>query len=185
MYRDEPHPQQVIAPAVSVQGIDGNRYVVHPGALFDSTRSYNFEDVRNGLYQLDFALQQTPVTNQAQVDVYYTDDNSSEPNFAAQQKVLTGAVPTTIVRNAAGTQIFVAEGGSDMVQQLNVNTGARPFTVTKGRVFKTGRRPFGVALNEKANQLLVSCWGGERLQVFDLTSGNQTANIDLGYAQPE
>lgn len=182
---DDSHPLQVVTPPLNLKGVDGKSHLAHPGSLFDNTRSYNFEDVRNGLYQLDIQLQQTPVTNQAQIDVYYTDDNSSEPNFAAQQKVLTGAVPTTIVRNAAGTQIFVAEGGSDMVQQLNVNTGARPFTVTKGRVFQTGRRPFGIALNEKANQLLVADWGGERLEIFDLTSGSRIANIDLGYAQPE
>ena len=169
--QDDSHPLQVVTPPLNLKGVDGKSHLAHPGSPFDNTKSYNFEDVRNGLYQLDFQLMQTPQTNQAQIDVYYTDDNSSEPNFASQQKVLTGALPTTIVRNAAGTQIFLAEGGSDMVQQLNVNTGARPFTVTKGKVFRTGRRPFGLALNEKANQLLVSDWGGERLEVFDLDVG--------------
>jgi len=179
-------PQQVAAAPLQLMGIDGQSHLAHPGALFDNTKAYNFEDLRNGLYQLDFNLAQVPQTNQAQTsNVYYTDDISPEANFNSKQKVLTGAVPTTIVRNAAGTQIFLAEGGSDMVQQLNVNTGARPFTVTKGRVFRTGRRPFGLALNEKANQLLVSDWGGERLEIFDLGSGNRVANIDLGYAQPE
>jgi cytochrome c peroxidase len=182
---DDSHPLQVVTPPLNLTGVDGKSHLAHPGSLFDNSRSYNFEDVRNGLYQLDFQLMQTPQTNQAQVDVYYTDDVSSEPNFASQQKILAGAIPTTVVRNVAGTQIFVAEGGSDVVQQLNVNTGARPFTLTKGRSFRTGRRPFGIALNEKANQLLVATWGGERLEVFDLGSGNRISSIDLGYAQPE
>jgi cytochrome c peroxidase len=140
--------------------------------------------VRNGLYQLDFRLGQTPQTNQPSTNVYYTDDVSSEPNFVAQQKVLAGALPTTIIRNAAGTQIFVADGGSDMVQELNVQSGSRPFTLTAGKIFKTGRRPFGLALDEKNNQLMVSDWGSERLEIFDLGSGTRIANIDLGYAQP-
>lgn len=183
--QDDSHPLQVVTPPLTLTGVDGKPHLSHPGSLFDNTRSYNFEDVRNGLWQLDFRLQQTPTSNQTQIDVYYTDDNSSEPNFASQQKVLAGAVPTTIVRNAAGTSIFVAEGGSDMVQQLNVNTATRPFTVTKGTVFHTGRRPFGLALNEKTNQLYVTDWGGERLEIFDATTANRVAAIDLGYAQPE
>jgi cytochrome c peroxidase len=183
--QDDAHPQQVLANPLSFPGIDGKSHVAHPGALFDNTKSYNFEDLRNGLYQLDFRLQTTPQTNQPGTQVYYTDDISSEPNFVQQQKVLQGAIPTTIVRNTAGTQIFVAMGGSDMVQQFNVNTGARPFTVTKGAIFKTQRRPFGLALDEKNQQLLVSDWGSERLEVFSLANQQQVAAIDLGYAQPE
>ena len=32
-------------------GIDGALHAAHPGALFDETRSYNFEDVRSGLWE--------------------------------------------------------------------------------------------------------------------------------------
>ena len=174
--RDDQHPQQVTAPAISHTGIDGQSHVVHPGSLFDSTKSYNFEDVRNGLYQFDFMLAQQPT--------YYTDDVSSEPNFVAQQKVLSGAIPTTIVRNAAGDRIFITHGGSNIVQELAVNTGSRPFTVSPVRNFNTQIRPFGLALDEANNQLLVADWGSELLEIFDLNSGNQTAQIDLGYAQP-
>jgi cytochrome c peroxidase len=182
---DDQMPQQVFANPVTVTGIDNQPHIVHPGSLTDNTKAYNFEDVRNGLYQLDFRLAQTPKTNQTATNVYYTDDISPEANFALQQKVIAGAVPTTIIRNVAGTQIFVAEGGSDIVQQLNVNTGARPFTVTAGAVFKTGRRPFGLALNEKTGQLYVSTYFGERLEIYNVNNQQQVAKIDLGYAQPE
>jgi YVTN family beta-propeller protein len=182
---DDAHPQQVVSPPFTVQGLDGQPHVAHPGALFDNTKSYNFEDLRNGIYQLDFRLGTIPVTNQSATNVYYTDDVSSESNFQTQQKILAGSIPTTVVRNAAGTAIFVAMGGSDCVQQFTVNTGSRPFTLTKNKVFKTQHRPFGLALNEKANQLYVSDWGSERLEVFDLNTGNQIAAVDLGYAQPE
>jgi mono/diheme cytochrome c family protein len=183
---DDAHPQLVITPPFTVTGVDGQQHQGHPGSMFDNTKSYNFEDLRNGLFQLDFKLSQNnPPTNQAGTSVYYTDDISSEPNFQTQQKVLQGAIPEAIVRNAAGTQIFVTMGGSDIVQQFNVNTGARPFTVTKGTTIKTQHRPFGLALNEAKNQLYVTDWGSERLEIFDLTTGNQVQAIDLGYAQPE
>src|SRR5207248_745272 len=74
--------------------------------------------------------------------------------------------------------------GSDLVQQLAVNTGARPFTVTPVKTFQTGHRPFGLALDEANNQLLVANWGGETLETFDLNSGTRLASVDLGYAQP-
>src|SRR6185436_17511692 len=70
--RDDQKPVQVLADPVYVQGLDGQRHLAHPGALFDGTRSYNFEDMRNGLMQVDFQLR-----NQGQ-NMYYTDDNSSE-----------------------------------------------------------------------------------------------------------
>jgi DNA-binding beta-propeller fold protein YncE len=179
LYRDEPHPQQVVAPAIHVTGIDNNQHVAHPGAIFDSTRSYNFEDVRNGLSQIDFRLS-------AQLaPTYYTDDNSSEPNFVAQQKVLAGAIPQGVVRNAAGDRIFVALAGSDLVQELAINTASRPFTVSPVRTFQVSARPFGLALDEQRNQLYVATWGGETLDVIDLGNGTRTASIDLGYAQPQ
>ena len=33
--------------------MDNQPHQAHPGAQFDTTRSYNFEDVRNGLFVLD------------------------------------------------------------------------------------------------------------------------------------
>jgi len=169
-------PAQIVAGPVFVKGLDGEQHAAHPGALFDKSRSYNFEDLRNGLMQLDFQL--------IQPGQYYTDDVSSEPLYASQQKVLAGSIPTTIARNNAGTLIYLAEGGSDTVQELTVNVGASPFTVTKSRSFKTGIRPFGLALDEVNNRLYVGNWGGETLEAFDLRSGNKLSTVDLGYAQP-
>ena len=62
------------------------------------------------------------LTTQVGLDVYYTDDVSAEPNFQAQQKILTGSMPTTVVRNRIGDQIFVAEGGSDMATVTTLAT---------------------------------------------------------------
>jgi DNA-binding beta-propeller fold protein YncE len=171
-------PLEVVAGPVVVRGLDGKSQIAHPGAMFDRSRGYNFEDIRNGLLQLDFQLRD------AAQAVYFTDNNSGEPNYANQQKVLAGALPTTVVRNAAGTSIFVAEGGSDIVQELTVNAGARPFTLTPRRSFRTGIRPYGLAIDEVARRLYVATWGGESLETFDLDSGNRLSVVDLGYAQP-
>lgn len=175
---DDVHPAQVLADPVVVTGLDGQQHTAHPGALFDGSRSYNFEDVRNGLMQLDFFLKQ------ASQQVYYTDDVSPEPNYVKQQKVLAGSLPSAIARNAAGTSIFVALGGSALVQELSVNTASRPFTLTPARTFSTGARPFALALDEKNQRLYVANWGQETLDAFDLTTGNRLSSTDLGYANP-
>ena len=77
---------------------------------------------RSLLLQLDFNLAGQPT--------YYTDDVSSEPNFIDEQKVLAGALPQAVARNAAGTRIWVAMGSSGLIQELRVNTAIRPFSVT-------------------------------------------------------
>src|SRR5262249_10885510 len=117
---NEVHPPDVLAPPVSVAGLDGAPHQAHPGAQFDHTRSYGFEDVRNGIHQLDVDLAQEPI--------YYTDDVSAEPNFVARQKVLAGALPQAIARNQSGSYVYVALGGSDLVQELVVG-GERPFAL--------------------------------------------------------
>jgi len=169
-------PQQVSANPVVVTGLDGAQHVAHPGALFDDTRSYNFEDIRNGMFAANFLL----ADNRA---VYFTDDVSSEPNFAAQQKILRGALPQAVVRNRAGTHIYVALSGSDLVQRLDVQSGA--FRLRDGnRTFSTLERPFALALNEAAGELYVATWGGESLEVFDINSGVRLQTVNLGYASP-
>ena len=178
--KDQPLPSQVLANPVIVQGLDNQPHVAHPGAMFDNTRSYNFEDLRNGLMQLDFQLGSNLSF------VFFTDDNSSEPNFQAQQKVLSGSLPTAVVRSADGSKIFLAHGGSDVVQELLVNTAAQPFTLTEqqGLTFATQHRPYALSLNEQANQLYVADFGSDIVEVFDTSSGKSIAQIDLGYAQP-
>jgi mono/diheme cytochrome c family protein len=162
---------------VVVTGADGAPHEAHPGALFDDTRSYNFEDVRNGVLSVNFLLPASPRA------VYFTDDVSPEPNFVAQQKVLRGALPQAIVRNAAGTRVFLALSGSDRVQEMTVQAGA--FRIAGGgRTFATGERPFALALDEARDELYVASWGGETLEVFDVGSGARLDTIDLGYASP-
>ncbi len=176
--REEPVvPQQVLAPPSVVTGLDGQPHEAHPGSLFDGTRAYNFDDTRNGLFALSFLL-----TGSA--PVYFTDDISPEANFAAQQKVLAGAVPQAVARNRAGDRIYLAMSGSDLVQELVVRAGAFRVTNAGGRVFATRQRPFAMAVNDDAGELYVATWGGETLDVIDLASGQRTRSIDLGYAVP-
>lgn len=170
-------PQKAQAGPVTVVGMDGQQHVAHPGALFDDTRSYNFEDVRNGMFAVSFLLPASPRP------VYFTDDVSSEPNYGPQQKILAGALPQAVVRNAAGTRVFVALGGSDTVQELIVQAGAFRLR-DSGRRFRTSARPFALALDEDRGELLVTSWGGELLEVFALADGRLLRTIDLGYAQP-
>ncbi len=168
-------PAQVQANPVIVTGADGAPHEAHPGALFDGTRSYNFEDVRNGLIAVNFLLNNS-------AGVYFTDNVSGEPNFVAQQKVLSGASPVAVARNAAGTRIYLAHAGSDQVQELEVRAGAFKVAAGNGRRFQTQERPFAIALDESRRDLYVATWGGEVLEVFDLDSGVRTDTIDLGYA---
>lgn len=169
-------PQQVQADPVRVTGLDGAEHVAHPGALFDGTRSYNFEDLRSGLFAVGYLL-----GNQA--PIYYTDDVSAEPNFVSQQKVLSGALPVAAARNAAGSRLYLALSGSDRVQELAVDSGAFRISPT-GRSFPTQERPFALAIDDDEGELYVAAWGGETLEVFDLAGTRRLATIDLGYAAP-
>jgi mono/diheme cytochrome c family protein len=167
-------PSQVQASAAVVRGLDGKDHVAHPGALFDNTLSYNFEDVRNGMFAASFLLNQT-------TPVYFTDDVSAEPNFVAAQKILEGSQPLAVVRNAAGTRLFVAHSGSDLIQELVVQSGA--FRIRDGGVtFQTRERPFALALDEQRGELYAVSWGGEVLEVFDIGNGARLETFDLGYA---
>jgi DNA-binding beta-propeller fold protein YncE len=174
--RSDPRPTQITAPPVSITGIDGNKHVAHPGALFDQTKAYNFEDLRNGILTVDAQL------SPASQPTYFTDDISPEPNFVAQQKVLQGALPQAVVVNAARTRVFVAMSGSDVVQELSIGAGLFRLADAPSPLMRTSERPFALALDETARELLVATWGGERLEVFDTTTGAVKARIDLGYA---
>jgi hypothetical protein len=168
-------PSAIQAAPVVLNGVDGQPHTVHPGALFDDTRSYNFEDVRNGMFAVSFLLNVSPPP------VYFTDDISGEPNFADQQKILRGSIPVAAIRNAAGTRLFVAMSGSDIVQEMEVVSGS--FRLRRGnQIFQTQERPFALALDEVRDELFVATWGGEVLEVFDVGTGNRLDSIDLGYA---
>ncbi|HTM20771.1 MAG TPA: hypothetical protein VL172_09695 [Kofleriaceae bacterium] len=174
---DEPNqPLQVLAAPAVFTGLDEQSHVAHPGSMFDGSKSYNFEDVRNGLFTVDAQL------NLPTPPVYFTDDVSAEPNYAAAQKVLDGAVPQAVVRNAAGTRAWLALSGSDAVQELEIRSGAFRVADAQGGVLRTAERPFALALDEQAGRIAVATWGGERLQIFDTGGGGLVRDVDLGYA---
>ncbi|MCE9573435.1 MAG: hypothetical protein K8W52_09775 [Deltaproteobacteria bacterium] len=169
-------PQAIAAAPVRLTGMDGQQHIAHPGAMFDNTKAYNFEDLRNGMITIDAQL------NGSTTPLYYTDDISAEPNFVASQKILQGALPQAVVLNAARTRAFVAMSGSDNVQVMSVKSGAFRLGTSQTPLFRTSERPFALALDEPANELLVATWGGEVLEVFDATTATRKRRIDLGYA---
>src|SRR5207237_4378287 len=110
----------------------------------------NFEDVRNGLITVDAQLQATTQPT------YFTDDVSAEPNFDARQKVLQGSLPQAVVIDASRTRAFVALSGSDAVQVLAIGGGVFRIAPTTHALFNTAQRPFALALDEAADELLVA-----------------------------
>lgn len=174
---EQPAPNAVQAAPARVTGLDGQSHEAHPGALFDRTRSYNFEDIRNGLFRIDYLLDDP-------APEYFTDDISAERNFQQGQKILAGALPWDIERNRAGDRLFVTMSGSDVVQELSVGAGNLAVDAVPGGIFETEERPFALALDEAAGQLLVVSWGGESLEIFDVANRQRERIIDLGYAQP-
>jgi YVTN family beta-propeller protein len=171
----DPLPAQISAAPAQVKGIDGAMHVAHPGAQVDNTKAYNFEDLRNGFLTVDAQLGTSR-------PVYFTDDISPEPNFVAAQKVLRGALPQAVVVNAARTRAYVAMSGSDTVQALSITSGAFRIADARTPLFHTAARPFALALDETAGELLVADWGGEFLEVFDTATAASKRRIDLGYA---
>jgi cytochrome c peroxidase len=174
--RQDPRPTQITANAVQINGLDNKPHTAHPGALFDQTKAYNFEDVRNGMLTVDAQL------GTGVQPTYFTDDISPEPNFVAQQKVLQGSLPWAVVANAARTRVFVAMSGSDSVQELAIGAGLFRLADAPSTLMRTAERPFALALDETARELLVASWGGEQLEVFDTQNGSVKARINLGYA---
>ena len=174
--RDEDAPAAVQADPILVEGLDGEPSEAHPGAQLDGTHAYGFEDVRNGLLQLDQDLG-TEV-------LYYTDDVSRETSFSPEQKVLAGALPVAIESDGGGGRVFVALSGSAAVQEMAVGEGGR-LEAIEGGDFATGSRPFALAVDEDAGELLVASWGGEVLEVFDLETRALIDAIELDYANPE
>lgn len=172
----DPQPTQIVAPPVRVTGLDKAQHVAHPGALFDHTKAYNFEDLRNGLLTIDAQL---PAGTQP---TYFTDDISAEPNFSPGQKVLQGSLPQAIAIDAAHTRAFLALSGSDAVQVVSIRSGAFRIAPSGRALIHTAKRPFALALDEAADELLVAAWGGEVLETFSLSTGARKSSVDLGYA---
>jgi DNA-binding beta-propeller fold protein YncE len=174
--RGFPDRQDAVPPPIQAAPVLVDGHVVHPGAQFDGTKAYNFEDLRNGLMTIDATLNTPKPT-------YFTDDISPEVNFVKAQKILKGSMPQAVVLDAARTHAYVPMSGSDVVQKFSVGTGS--FRLADGALlFHTGKRPYAVAIDEANKELLVSNWGGETLQVFDLATAALKQTIDLGYAVP-
>jgi DNA-binding beta-propeller fold protein YncE len=167
-------PDDVDGPPLVKEGLDEQDHVVHPGAMVDDTDSYNFEDLRNGIFQIDFNL-----SNRGD---YFTDDNEADDFFATAQKQLAGAIPWAITRDQPGNRIFVAMLGSDFVQEFDVLASGNFRLRASGRTFPTSELPAAVAVD--GEELFVATMGGEFLERFDLATGERIAQIDLGYAAP-
>jgi len=174
--RQDQVPQQINASPAFVTGLDGQSHLAHPGALFDTTKAYNFEDLRNGMLTFDAQL------TQGAAPVYFTDSVSREPNFVAAQKILRGTLPQAVVVNNAKNRAFIAMSGSDVIQQFSVRAGAFRLADAGAALIQTEHRPFALALDEQVNEILVADWGSEILEVFDINSGARKQRIDLGYA---
>jgi DNA-binding beta-propeller fold protein YncE len=172
-----PTAGDVQAAPVTVTGVDGQPHEVHPGARFDATASYDVEDLRSGIFQLE-------VGDDIEDEIrYVTDDNDADGAFAAEQKQLAGALPWSIARNAGGTSVYVPLFGADLVQELDVTADA-PGLRASGRTFVTRELPSAVAVDEDAGQLVVVSFGADVLEIFDLASADIVSEIDLGYALP-
>ena len=174
--RADQTPPQISAAPVSVKGLDGKQHIAHPGTLHDGTKSYNFEDLRNGMLTIDAQL------NPGTQPVYFTDDISPERNFASEQKILKGALPQAVVVNAARTRAWLAMSGSDSIQEVSIRAGAFRLADAPAPQFSTTERPFALALDESRTEILAASWGGEVLEVFDMNTGAVKSKIDLGYA---
>jgi hypothetical protein len=174
--RNDTLPQQINAQPVVVTGLDNNPHQAHPGAMTDPTKAYNFEDLRNGIFTIDAQL------NSGATPQYFTDDISPEVNFQSAQKILRGSLPQTIVLNTGRTRAFVAMQGSDCIQQFVIGAGTFRLADAGAALIHTDHRPYALALDERAGELLVADWGGEVLEVFDAGTGARKQRIDLGYA---
>jgi Di-haem cytochrome c peroxidase len=162
---------------VLVTGVDGNQQEAHPGALFDRTKGYNFDDMRSGVQDLNFDLGE-----QTFQGIYFTDNTDADANIDDQQRVLSGAAPVAIERNEAGDRIFLGHSASRQIQELEVQNGQFRLVEIAGAVFETDNRPTAMVVDEENNELLVANWGKDTLTIFDLQNRNLLEQIDLSYA---
>jgi hypothetical protein len=174
--RDDQMPSQQFSPPVRVTGLDGTQQIAHPGSQTDNTKAYNFEDLRNGMLTVDAQL--TSGSSQ-----YLTDDISPERNFDVAQKIVQGSIPLAITLNAGRTRAFVAMSGSDVIQEFAIGNGAFRLTAAKSpaQLMHTKQRPFALAFDDAANEVVAVTWGGESLDIFDAGTGTRKSSTDLGY----
>ncbi|WP_233104132.1 YncE family protein [Haliangium ochraceum] len=160
-----------------VRGLDDEPHVVHPGSLFDQTDSYNFEDLRDGIFQINNNLSGSPD--------YHTNEQEADAFFDEEQLVLRGSIPWDLERNAANNRLYAVMFGSDIVQEFIVVAGNGLRLQASGIEYNTAELPTAVALDEDNNLLMVVSYGGDFLELFNLAQGGDPlAQIDLGFAQP-
>ncbi len=167
--------------------IDGQ--VVHPGAKFNDTTTYNFEDLRNQIVQIDPNFEQDILRE-------YTDVVEADQNHFNQEekRIIEGAVGADMIRGGEDdNEIFVAWKGSDVVQQFEVLAGApNNLNLEPGDfVVETDIAPkaveFDIGVDNDGNEreeLFVVNWGSETLQIFDVDGAVELGSIDLEYAAP-
>ncbi|MBC7977579.1 MAG: hypothetical protein H7138_21595, partial [Myxococcales bacterium] len=173
---NDPKLLQIDAPPFMATGIDGQQHQAHPGAMYDNTKATNFEDLRNGLLTADLQL------NSVQNAKYFTDDISSEVQFQPQQKVLQGALAQTVITDKAGKRAWLANSGSDNIQEIAIRGGQFPVSDVAAQPFATAARPFALAIDEARTEIYSAAWGGDVLEIFNFNNGTLIATIDLGYA---
>jgi len=151
-----------------------NGQVVHPGSMQDTTKAYNFEDLRNGILTLDAQLPQ------GAVPLYQTDDISVEPKFInPAQRILRGSIPLAIATDKNRTRIFMAMSGSDTIQEFKLaNNGFRLADAGK-TLMHTKQRPFSIAFDDAKNEIVAVTWGGESIEIFDPETGVRKSSFDV------
>ncbi len=173
---DRQVPDDVDQGALELTGLNNVTGIAHKGATFDDTASYNFEDVRSTVLQLDLDLDQNvpdEIVDIVEVDGFYD----------ADQKQLAGALPWDLEKAGNGT-VFAAMLGSDIVQRFDVQNGAGTRLIDSGLRFETAELPSAVAADVDGGVLLVATMGGDFLEIFDIDTAQRLAQVDLGYAQP-
>jgi DNA-binding beta-propeller fold protein YncE len=170
-------PDDIETDPITVRGPNGEDLQVHPGAADDGTDSYNFEDLRSGVFEID--------TDLSGKEVYMTDDNDADDNFNANQKVLAASVPYDIARNADGDKVYVVFLGNNIIQEFSVVNNGDFRLRDDGNLYATLELPMAVALDEDAGVLMAVNYGADNLQIFDLDNANLLQTIDLGYANPK
>ncbi|GAB4557626.1 MAG: hypothetical protein Tsb0020_01930 [Haliangiales bacterium] len=169
-------PDDVDEGELRLPGLNNVTDTAHLGAQFDETASYNFEDARNTIMQLDLDLGQNipdEIVDIVEVDAFYDED----------QKQLAGALPWDLEK-VGNNELFAAMLGSDIVQKFDVVNGAGTRLINSGLIFETAELPSAIAADVDGGVLLVASMGGDFLEIFDIDNAALLAQVDLGYADP-
>ncbi len=175
--QDEQVPSFFEQAPFTTTGLDGTTVTAHQGGIQDRTKAYNFEDIHNSIVALPATLNQNNVFAQT----IFTDADSVEENFQADQKVIRATLTGNLETD--GNTLFTVGEGNDVVQQLDINGAAAfPLDEIVGAEFPTGFTPKAMFIDQVAQELVVVTWGGGLLETFDLQNFTPLEQVDLGYA---